>query len=194
MLTTVLSQLMDRVGEDGNVTPGLFNDQAAQFLGQGSFDHANKENRRRNFLASDSALAVEFRDEFERAKAINLELQSRIVLSAGEVLPVSIFDGPIEGFSADNEKLHKRIMEERDEFRSRDLSQRAASPTHHLPPPDGLLREHERPVFEVSLQQLARPQYPLYEHTMEYNNGAAFWYSDSSTEDSCRQAHSFGLA
>jgi hypothetical protein len=43
------------------------------------------------------------------------------------VLPVSIFDGPIEGSGADISKLHKRIKEERDEFRSRDLSQRAAS-------------------------------------------------------------------
>jgi hypothetical protein len=43
------------------------------------------------------------------------------------VLPVSIFDGPIEGFGADISKLHKRIMEERDEFRSRDLSQQDAS-------------------------------------------------------------------
>jgi hypothetical protein len=73
MLTTVLPQLIDRVGEDGTVTPGLFNDQAAQILGQGSFDHDNKENRWRTFLASDCALAVEFRGEFERAKAINLE-------------------------------------------------------------------------------------------------------------------------
>jgi hypothetical protein len=40
---------------------------------------------------------------------------------------VSIFDGPIEGFGADASKLHKRIMVERDEFRSRDLSQRAAN-------------------------------------------------------------------
>jgi hypothetical protein len=45
MLTTVLPQLIYRVGEDGTVTPGLFNDQAAWILGQGSFDHANKENR-----------------------------------------------------------------------------------------------------------------------------------------------------
>jgi hypothetical protein len=127
MLTTVLLQLTDRVGEDGTMTPGLFNDQAARILGQGSFDHANKENRWRTFLASDSALAVEFRDEFERAKAINSELRSRIVLAAGEVLPVSIFDGPIEGFGVDISKLHKRIMKERDEFRSRDLSQRAAN-------------------------------------------------------------------
>jgi hypothetical protein len=80
-------------------------------------------------MASDSALTVEFRDEFERAKAINLELRSGLVLAAGKVLPVSIFDGPIERFGADISKLHKRIMEERDEFRSRDLSQRAASLT-----------------------------------------------------------------
>jgi hypothetical protein len=80
MLTTVLPKLIDRVGKEGNVTPGLFNDQAARILGQGSFDHDNKENRRRTFLASDSALAVEFRDEFERAKAINSELRSRIQL------------------------------------------------------------------------------------------------------------------
>jgi hypothetical protein len=71
-------------------------------------------------------LAVEFRDEFERAKAINLELRSRLALAAGKVLPVSIFDGPIEGFGADASKLHKRSME-RDEFRFRDLSQRAAN-------------------------------------------------------------------
>jgi hypothetical protein len=45
MLTTVLKQLIDRVGEDGTVTPGRFNDQAARILGQVSFDHANKENR-----------------------------------------------------------------------------------------------------------------------------------------------------
>jgi hypothetical protein len=125
MLTTILPQLIDRVEEDGTVTPGLFNDQAARILGQGPFDHANKENRWRTFLASDSALAVEFRDEFERAKAINLELRSRIVLAADEVLPVSIFDGPIEGFGADISKLHKRMMEELDEFRSQDLPQRA---------------------------------------------------------------------
>jgi hypothetical protein len=43
------------------------------------------------------------------------------------VPPESIFDGPIEGFGADASKLHKRTMEERDEFRFRDLSQRAAS-------------------------------------------------------------------
>jgi hypothetical protein len=127
MLTTVLPQLIDRVGKDGTVTPGLFNDQAARILGPGSFDHDNKENRWRTFQASDSALAVEFRDEFERTKAINLELRRRLPLAAGEVPPVSIFDGPIEGFGADISKLHKRIMEERDEFRSQDLSQRASS-------------------------------------------------------------------
>jgi hypothetical protein len=70
---------------------------------------------------------VEFRSEFERAKAINLELRSRLASAAGEVLPVSILDGPIEGFGADIRKLHKRVMEERDEFRFRDLSQRAAN-------------------------------------------------------------------
>jgi hypothetical protein len=70
---------------------------------------------------------VEFRGEFERAKAINLEPWSRIVLAAGEVLPVRIFDGPIEWFKADISKLHNRIMEECDEFRSRDFSQRVAN-------------------------------------------------------------------
>jgi hypothetical protein len=53
---------------------------------------------------------VEFRDEFERAKTINLELRSRIILAAGEVLLVSPFDGYIEGFGADISKLHQRIM------------------------------------------------------------------------------------
>jgi hypothetical protein len=67
--------------------------------------------------------------EYERAKAMNLELRSRIVLAEGEVLPVSIFDEAVEGFGfgADTSKLHKRIMEKRDEFRFRDLSQRAAT-------------------------------------------------------------------
>jgi hypothetical protein len=41
MLTKVPPQLIDRVGEDSTVTPGLFNDQAARILGQGSFDHDN---------------------------------------------------------------------------------------------------------------------------------------------------------
>jgi hypothetical protein len=110
MLTTVFTQLIDKVGENGTVTPGPFNDQAARIFGAGSFDHANKENRRRFFLASDSTLAVEFWDEYKWAKAINLELRSRIVLAAGEVLPVSIFDGAIEGLGANISKLHKRIM------------------------------------------------------------------------------------
>jgi hypothetical protein len=127
MLTTVLPQLIDGVGLDGTVTPGLFSDRAARILGQGSFDHDNKENRWRTFMASDSALAVEFRGVFERAKAINLELRSRLAPAAGEVLPVSIFDEPIEGFVADISKLHRRITGERDGFRSRDLSQRAAN-------------------------------------------------------------------
>jgi hypothetical protein len=56
---------------------------------------------------------VEFRDEFERAKAINLELRSRIVLAAGGTQPVSMRDGPIEGLGADISELHKRIMKER---------------------------------------------------------------------------------
>jgi hypothetical protein len=54
MLTTVLAQLIDGVGENGTVTPGLFNDQAARILGVGSFDHANKANRWFTFLASKS--------------------------------------------------------------------------------------------------------------------------------------------
>jgi hypothetical protein len=110
MLTTVSPQLIGRVGEDSTVAPGLFNDQAARILGPGSFDHANKDNRWLTFLASDSALAVEFRDEFERAKAINLELRSRIVLAASETQPLSIFDGPIKGFGAGISKLHKQII------------------------------------------------------------------------------------
>jgi hypothetical protein len=151
------------------------------------------KNRWRILLASDSALAVGFRDEFERAKAINLELRSRFVLAAGEVPPVSIFDGLIEGLGADISKLHKRIMEERDEFRSRGLSQRAASLPITDPPPDGLLREFKRPVFEVSLQRLAHPQYPLSEHAMEYKKCAAFRCPDSGTEGSRRQAPSVGI-
>jgi hypothetical protein len=133
MLTKVLPQLIDRVGEDGTVTPGLFNDQAARILGQGSFDHGNKENRWRTLLASDSALAVEFRDEFERAKAFNLELRSRLPLAAGEVPPNSIFDEPIEGFAADNEKLHKRMMA----MSSNSGTSRIEPPTYPSPTPAG---------------------------------------------------------
>jgi hypothetical protein len=173
MLAVVLPQLIDRVGENGTATPGLFNDQAARILGQRSFDHDNKENRWRTFLALDSALAVEFRDEFERAKAINLAHRRAW---------------------ADINKLHKRIMEERDEFRSQDLSQRAASLPITDQPPDGLLSKLERPVFKVSLQRLARPQCQLYEHTMEYEKCAAFRCPDSGTEGSRRQAPSVGLA
>jgi hypothetical protein len=47
------------------------------------------------------------------------------------MLPVSIFDGAIGGYGADISKLHKRVMEERDEFRFRDLSQRAATLPRH---------------------------------------------------------------
>jgi hypothetical protein len=49
------------------------------------------------------------------------------LLAADEVLPGSSFARTIEGFGADISKLHKRIIEERDEFRFRVLSQRAAS-------------------------------------------------------------------
>jgi hypothetical protein len=127
MLPTVLTQLIDRLEEDGAVTPGLFNDQAAWILGAGSFDHADKENRWCTFLASRSALAGEFRDDYERVKALNLELRSRIVLAADEVLPGNIFDWAIEGPGADISKLLKLVMEERNEFSFRVLSQRAAA-------------------------------------------------------------------
>jgi hypothetical protein len=73
------------------------------------------------------------------------------------VLPVSTFDGSIEGFGADISKLHKRIMEERDEFRSWDLLQRAASLPITDPPPDGLLRELDRLVFKVLFSGLLVP-------------------------------------
>jgi hypothetical protein len=177
------------------VTPGLFNDQAIRILGQGFFDHDNKENRWRALLASDSALTVEFRDEFERAKAINLELRSRLVLAAGEVLPVSIFDGPIEGFGADNEKLYKLITEKRDELRSRDLSQRAAS----LPITDPrrmafFANSKDSFLKSLSPPQLARPQCQLYEHTMEYSKCAAFRCPNSGTEGSRWHAPSVVLA
>jgi hypothetical protein len=143
------------------VTPRRFNDQAARILGQGSFDYGNKENRWRTLLASDSALAVEFRDEFERAKAINLELRSRLPLAAGEVLPKSTFDGPIEGFAADNEKLHKRVMEERQKLKFRDLSQRAASLPITDPRRMAFFANSNDSFFKVSLQRLARPQCQL---------------------------------
>jgi hypothetical protein len=93
MLTTVLPQLIDRAREDGTVTPGLFNDQAARILGPDPSTTPTSKNQLRFFLASDSALAEEFRDEYEWAKALNLQLRSRIVLAADEVLLVSIFDG-----------------------------------------------------------------------------------------------------
>jgi hypothetical protein len=152
------------------------------------------DNQVTTFLASDSALAVGFRDEFERAKATNLELRSRIVLAADEVLPVNIFDGPIEGFWADIRKLHKRIMEERDEFSSRDLSQRAANLPISDPRRMAFYANSKETVFEVSLQRLSRPQHLLNDHTMKYNNGVAFRYSDSSTEGSRRKANSVGHA
>jgi hypothetical protein len=37
MLSAVLTQLIDRVGEDGTVTPELFNDKAARIIGAGFF-------------------------------------------------------------------------------------------------------------------------------------------------------------
>jgi hypothetical protein len=196
MLTTVLTQLIDRVGEDGTVSPGLFNDQAAQILEPGSFDHANKENRWRFFLASDSALAVAFWDKFEQAKAakaINLELRSRIVLAAGEVLPVSIFDGASKGLgrisASCTSGLWKSAMSS-----GLGTSGSGPPPSPSLTPADGSLREHERPVFEVSLQRLACPQHLFNADTMEYNNGAALRCTDSGTEGSRWQAHSVGLA
>jgi hypothetical protein len=176
------------------VAPGLFNDQAARILGQGSFDYDKEENRWRTFLASDSSFAVEFRGEFERAKAINLELRSRIALAAGEVPPVSIFDGPIEGFAADSKKLHKRIMEECDEFSFRDLSQRAANQPITDPRRMAFFANSNDSFLKVSLQRLARPQCQLYEHTKEYNKCAAFRCPDSGTESSRRQAPSVGHA
>jgi hypothetical protein len=69
----------------------------------------------------------EFRDDYEQAKALNLELRSWIVLAADEEIPGSIVDGVIEEFEADISKLHRKIMEERDEFSFWVLSQRAAT-------------------------------------------------------------------
>ena len=125
-LVGVLPQLIDKK-EGGNVVPGLFHEHAVQFLGAGSFDDDNTNDRWRFFLSSGSSIAADFRGEYERAKKINLDLRSQIVLEADEDQPPSIFDAPIEGFGANVVKLHKRIMEERQEFSFRVLTQRAAA-------------------------------------------------------------------
>jgi hypothetical protein len=136
---------------------------------------------------------VEFWDEFKRAKAINLELRSRIVLAAGEP-PVSIFDRSIEGFGADVSKLHKRIMEERDEFRSWDLSQRAASLPITDPRRMAFYANTKDPFSKSFHSGFPVPKYPLYKHTVEYNKCTQCRCPDAGIEGLCRQAPSVGLA
>ena len=118
-----LPMLIDKKDKDGNVTAGYFNALSSVF-GEDSFDELNKATRWNTFLSRNRGIALEFKQAYDHHSAINLEVRARIDLPPGSDPPASIFDKPIDGFGADNPKVQKSVMEERQLFRAQVVHQR----------------------------------------------------------------------
>jgi hypothetical protein len=125
-ICTAIQQFLDSSDGKEITTKGLFHDQLVSVIGEDSFNHANSSERWTHFLATDSIIASEFKQEWSRAKHIRDDLTSKIDWSPNTKKPQSVFDKPIEGFASDTRKHHNAIMDERRALLAILLDQRAA--------------------------------------------------------------------
>jgi hypothetical protein len=114
-------QMIDRVGENDEVTQGLWN-SLSSIIGAGSFDEANKATCWGTFHASGSIFASDHLKEIG-----SLKTRDRGTLEAlgKDPSPDSIFSAPDSGFGGGSKKLHKKLMDELRGNEARLLKQRA---------------------------------------------------------------------
>ena len=119
-LLNALPQMLDETSAGGVTTKGLFNDLGT-VPGAASFLDTNKDTRWDHFLASDSAVAIEFKSEYDRQKALNDAVRQAIIDVSGEAMPKAlqarVFDVPISSFGVGVKKVQKAVMEERSKLR-----------------------------------------------------------------------------
>jgi hypothetical protein len=120
-LNCSLPQMIDQVGVNGDVTPGLW-DSLSSVLGAGSFDHLNKATCWQAFHTSGSIFASGHLNEIATVKT----RYASTLDALGEQPPqVSIFNTPDACFGYDTRKLHKKLMDELRSNEARLLKKRA---------------------------------------------------------------------
>ena len=104
-LNNTMPQAIDRIDEEGHLHPGLWN-SLSDFLGQGSFDEANKEHCWRFFHNSGSSFA---QDHLALVCRVQERWKSSLYIIGEDATEEvdSIFSVPSEGFGFKVKKLHK---------------------------------------------------------------------------------------
>ena len=105
-----MPQAIDRIDEEGHLHPGLWN-SLSDFLGQGSFDEANKEHCWRFFHNSGSSFA---QDHLALVCRVQERWKSSLYIIGEDATEEvdSIFSVPSEGFGFKVKKLHKTMQDE----------------------------------------------------------------------------------
>ena len=120
-LNCSLPQMIDRVGEDDEVTQGLWN-SLSSIIGAGSFDEANITTCWATFHASGSIFAS---DHLKEIGSLKTRYRRTLEALGEDPSPDSIFSAPDTGFGGGSQKLHKKLMDELRGNEARLLRQRA---------------------------------------------------------------------
>ena len=123
-INNVLPQLIDRKETNADtITPGFFTDELTDALGEGSFDVENSQVRLQIFLASGSAYAKDFQEQYTLGKKLHEDITRDLQLIPD---PSSIYNTEIHGFGANIAKLQKKIIDERQNLLFLQIKKRAA--------------------------------------------------------------------
>jgi hypothetical protein len=120
-LNDSLPQMIDRVGENDEVTQGLWN-SLSSIIGAGSFDEANKTTCWETFHASGSIFAS---DHLKEISSLKTRYRNTLEALGEDPSPDSIFSAPDIGFGGGSKKLHKKLMDELRGNEAKLLKQRA---------------------------------------------------------------------
>ncbi len=105
-LNCSLPQTLDLIGDNGKVTPGLW-DSLSTIIGAGSFDTANKATCWGAFHMSGSVFAS---DQVKETGTLRTRYTSTLERLGEEPFPDSILSAPTIGFGYGKQKLHKTLM------------------------------------------------------------------------------------
>jgi hypothetical protein len=120
-LNDSLPQMIDRVGENDEVTQGLWN-SLSSIIGAGSFDEANKTTCWETFHASGSIFAS---DHLKEISSLKTRYRSTLEALGEDPSPDSIFSAPDISFGGGSKKLHKKLLDELRGNEAKLLKQRA---------------------------------------------------------------------
>jgi hypothetical protein len=120
-LNDSVPQMIDRVGENDEVTQGLWN-SLSSIMGTGSFDKANIATCWGSFHASGSIFGS---DHLKEIGSLKSRFWGTLEALGEDPSPESIFSAPDSGFGGGSKKLHKKLMDELRGNEARLLKRRA---------------------------------------------------------------------